>query len=249
MRAGSAHDAGRGPGETPGARQTYPAHPDASRLPDPALPPDLQGRVRGTRPVRVGEGHGRHVPRGRRLPGPALAIVVLAVAAVVAGAAWGLFEWQSALAQQRRGTGVALELAVPGYGSGSSPIPLRVTGTTEGGSAVSGVRLVSRTRDWLSLYPGTYEVRAQGAPVTSDGRTFSVPEGTWEVRVTGQSAEVTAPDGSASNAVSIAYEALAPQDVTDGDVAAIRSWMLDAGVQGVDAYTSAVETRRSAAGP
>lgn len=238
MRQGSGQDGG-GRGD---AHLSRSGHPDASSLPDPALPPDLRRRVRGARPVRVGDE--RRV-RERRPPRVAVALVVLAAAAVVAAAGWGIASWRGMLAQQRRGTGVALALAVPGYGSGSSPIPLRVTGTTESGSSVSGVRIVSQARGWLPLYPGTYEVRAAGAPVTAAGGTFSVPEGSWEVRVGTSGAEVTAPDGSKSDAVSIAYRPLDPGDVTDEDVASIRGWMLDVGVQGVDAYVSAVESARS----
>lgn len=241
MGQGSAQGGGRGRG----AHFAHAEHPDASLLPDPSLPPDLRRRPRAPRPIRVGD---ERRTRGRRLPRPVTVLVVACATAVVVAAGWGIVSWQGMLAQRRQGTGVALALTVPGYGSGSSPIPLRVTGTTDSGSPVSGVRIVSQERGWLALYPGTYEVAAAGAPVTGAGGTFAVPDGSWEVRVGSQDSQVAAPDGSVSDTVAIAYRPLDPGSVTEGDVAAIRGWMLDVGVQGVDAYTSAVEARRSAAG-
>lgn len=235
----------QGGGRGRGAHFARAPHPDASSLPDPSLPPNLRRRPRAPRPVRVGDE--RRV-RGRRLPRPVTALVAVAAAAVVVAVGWGLLSWQGMLARQRQGTGVALVLAIPGYGTGSSPIPLRVTGTTESGSPVSGVRIVSQAHGWLALHPGTYDLEAAGSPVTGSGGTFAVPKGAWHVVVTSQDAQVTAPNGTVSDRVSMTYRALGPEDVTEDDVAAIRGWMLDAGVQGVDAYTSAVETTRSGAG-
>lgn len=171
-------------------------------------------------------------------------LVGLAAGAVVAGGVWGWHLWQDRLAAQRRGTGVALELDVPGYGEGSSPIPLRVTGTTDGGSSVAGVRILSQTEGWLSLYPGSYEVEAAGSPVTATGGTFVVPEGTWVVTVDERGGQVTSPDGTEGEALQLRYAPVAPSEVTDEQVDAIRTWMVGLGVQGVDGYVSAVEQTR-----
>lgn len=228
------------------------AHPDAARLPDPAAPSAGQAepgphaerprvRVRAPRPVRVGL---RSRRLGRRRSLVVAVIVVGALVVVVGGGLWAWRAWQAGLAEQQRGTGVPMELDVPGYGEGSSPIPLRVTGTTDDGSSVRGVRIVTQTQGWLSLYPGTYEVEAVGSPVTASGGTFSVPQGTWRVRVTSEGGEVTAPEGTVSNGLEIAYEPVQAADVTDEDVDAIRAWMVDLGVQGVEGYTSLVEAAR-----
>lgn len=233
------------PDETPESHAgSNPApHPDASRVPDPALPPGLRRRVRGPRPVRVGPS-GQRLLRGQREL--VVVLAVLAVLVAVAGAGLGWHAWQSSLAVQRNGTGVPFGLEVPGFGEGSSPIPLRVEGTTEGGAAVSGVRLVSQTSGWLSLAPGSYEVSVAGSPVTAEGGVFSVPTGVWRVSVSAVSGQVTAPDGTVSASLSIAFEPKDPDDVTQKDVEDIRAWMLDLGVQGVDGYASAIEAAGAA---
>lgn len=217
------------------------AHPDASQVPDPALPPGLRRRVRGFRPVRVAPRQRRH-RLGRR---PVIALIVAAAAGVVMlGGFLGWRLWQQRLWEQRRGTGVPLELVVPGYGEGSSPVPLRVSGTTDEGSTVAGVRIVTKLDGWLSLLPGSYTVTAVGSPVTAAGGMFSVPKGSWRVEVTSDGGSVTAPDGTVSDEVAISYTPLSPADITDDQVGAIRAWMLDVGVQGVDRYVESVEATR-----
>lgn len=225
--------------EAPDPGGTRP-HPDASKVPDPALPPGLRRRVRGFRPVRVAPRRLRHHLARR----PVVVVVAAAAAVVVLGGVLGWRLWQARISEGRHGTGVPLELAVPGYGEGSSPIPLRVAGTTDEGATVAGVRIVIKTDGWLSLRPGTYTVTPVGSPVTAAGGVFSVPEGVWRLEVTSDGGRVTAPDDTTSDAVGISYEPKSPADVTDEDVSAIRAWMLDVGVQGVDGYVDAVEATR-----
>lgn len=177
-----------------------------------------------------------------------LALTAAAATLVVVGAWLGWRVVREAYRASARGTGVEVHLAIPGYGEGSSPVPLLIDGTTEGGARVRGVRLLSQTDLTLTLAPGTYAIEAVGSPVTASGGTYRAPEGNYEVRVGDGSTDVTAPDGSSSGALEMRYDPVSPGDVTDDDLAAIRAWMVDEGVQGVDGYVSAVEAARRAAG-
>lgn len=183
----------------------------------------------------------RHLVRRHR----ALVLVLVGVAAaLVVLAAWlGWGALRDAYRMQTRRAGVEVRLTLPGYGEGASPVPLGIEGTTDAGVNVSRVRLVSDVSATLTLVPGSYTVTPVGSPVTATGTIYRVPEGSYAVRVTEDSAEVTGPDGSVSGEVDIAYEPIPADEVTDEDVAAIRGWMVDEGVQGVDGYISAIRDR------
>lgn len=214
--------------------------PAANEVPDPATPSVPEGR--GTRPVDPRDAGRRVMPRhlGRRHRPLVIVLVALAAVLVMTG---GWHAWRAlreAYLAGTRGTGVELRLSVPGYGEGSSPVPIRVEGTTAGGARVAGVRLVSQTDSLLTLAPGSYTVTAVGSPVTSGGAIYQVPEGSWSVEVTGDGAEVTGPDGTPSDAVTMSFAPIASQQVTEEELDGIRDWMVDEGVQGVDGYISTV---------
>ena len=159
------------------------------------------------------------------------ALLVMLVGCVVALGIWIYRNNEAAAHKQEQeqayqkalGTAqvVPLVIQIDGYDEGtSSPIPLKVTGTSKAGDAVDKVVLVKPSMPQLELLPGTYSIALAGYPVTADGTLFRGSVDTYEVTVgDSSSSDQVKSSGSAQDVVSVtpvfAFAQIAPQEVRD----------------------------------
>lgn len=191
------------------------------------------------------------------------ALLVMLVGCVVALGIWIYRNNEAAAHKQEQeqayqkalGTAqvVPLVIQIDGYDEGaSSPIPLKVTGTSKVGDAVDKVVLVKPSMPQLELLPGTYSIALAGYPVTADGTLFRGSVDTYEVTVgDSSSSDHGKSSGSAQDVVSVtpvfAFAQIAPQEVRDSDVDALRAWLEAAQIQNAPQYVDAVTARRQEA--
>lgn len=134
---------------------------------------------------------------------------------------------------------VRVGLVIPGYNEETdSPVPIRVVGTTETNKNVDEVSCMRTGQAELNLLPGSYTVSLAGNPVTADGRLLRGSIDSFTVVVS----DGLADDGEQekSNNPVFAFEGVAPENVSDSDIDAVRQWMEGAGVEGFQAYVDAL---------
>ena len=151
---------------------------------------------------------------------------------------------------------VAVTLDIDGYQEEHmTPIPLRVKGKSVSGKDVDEVYLVTPKHAEISMLPGSYGISLEGRPVSDEGIVYdgSVDTFTVEVATPEQPAESKEATGSKKqedkdvrNPVFV-FVPIAPENVRDADVDALRAWMKTAGIGNAESYIDAVLNRRNEA--
>ncbi len=197
-----------------------------------------------------------------------LCIVVCAIAAILLMVVVALFvrgagesrreqEEQAALEQAlNTALPVAVTLDIEGYQEEHmTPIPLRVKGKAANGKEVDEVHLVTPNRASISMLPGSYGISLEGRPVSDEGVVFDGSVDTFTVEVAApqqstqdkEASQSEKGDGVASESPVFVFAPIAPENVRDVDVDALRSWMKTAGIGNAESYIDAVVNRRNEA--
>ncbi len=178
----------------------------------------------------------------------ALVTVILAVVAA-AGLAGGYlwYQTQQKIWQQTHAPVVlAVNVTGNGLGQNSSPVPLRVVGSNLDGDGVDKIYTVTQDSNSISLLAGDYDVSVYGSPVTSSGTIFLVPSESTHVSMAVNSQHQTSVsvNGSQTDELDFSLAPVAPEDVTDEQIAAVSSWMSEAGVEDPSSWTALVSSAR-----
>lgn len=151
---------------------------------------------------------------------------------------------------------VAVTLDIDGYQEEHmTPIPLRVKGKAVSGKDVDEVHLVTPKHAEISMLPGSYGISLEGRPVSDEGIVYDGSVDTFAVEVatpeqSAESKEATGnkkqEDEDVRNPVFV-FAPIAPENVRDADVDALRAWMKTAGIGNAESYIDAVLNRRNEA--
>lgn len=143
-----------------------------------------------------------------------------------------------------------VDLQVSDYdASRTTPVPVRVTGTTKTGESVDEVQLLVPDQPFLQLLPGSYEVGLEGGPVSNAGTLYSASVDRFSIEVVEQ-VQGTVPDGRVvaeqtdTQMPLLICRPIPPQDVRDEEIEAARAWMLAAGIAGAQEFADSVIIRR-----
>ena len=148
---------------------------------------------------------------------------------------------------------VPVTIQIDGYDQNSAtPIPLKVAGTTKAGDAVDELVLIKPSSPQLELLPGNYKVALAGLPATADGALYRGSIDTYDVAVEASSASGQNEGTSSGQDVAtvtpvFAFVQIAPQEVRDSDLDALRAWLEGAQIQNASQYVDAVVARRQEA--
>ena len=176
-------------------------------------------------------------------PVAAVIIVAAVAAAIIIGLIWWSNTNQATDAPFVGAVEVTLE--IPDYGEGSSPVPIKVSGTTSAQEPLLETFLITPDNNKIELEEGRYHFTAEGSPVTGAGTIFGIPRGDFEVTVGPKGTKV---DGKTSSGPTFTYAVLAAENVTDQAVGNIRAWMEASGIpqEEIDAYAASIYAARDA---
>lgn len=141
---------------------------------------------------------------------------------------------------------VTFRVQIDDYGTGSSRIPVHITGTDLDGNAVDRTIFMAYSGADTELLEGTYHAEVVGSPITPDGVLFSIPTKTLDFTL-GNDLEpgesFVLPDDS-----TFVFQPLAPDQMTDEAVKDALDWARKDEESGADVgkLEKAIETRRTA---
>lgn len=138
------------------------------------------------------------------------------------------------------------------YPTGTTQVPVRISGRNFTGSAVNELRLMSPSRiNQIKLLRGNYTVSVPGSPVTATGGLYAVDSASYDISIGVLDGIVSITDASGTptnrtDAIGFSFTLLDPHDITDEQLAAAQAWMNEVGLARADEYLSAAQGLREA---
>lgn len=173
----------------------------------------------------------------------AAAVTLLIIAAVSITTC--AFMGSPALKAKRQTHPVTFVVSIDGYDSGSSRIPVHITGTDVDGNSVDKTIFMAYSGADTELAEGTYRAEVVGSPITSDGVIFSIPTTTLDFTL-GSDLEPGETFVFPDNSVFV-FEPLAPEQMTEEAMQNALDWARkdeQSGVE-VDKLEEAMKTYRT----
>lgn len=143
-----------------------------------------------------------------------------------------------------------------GYDSQTgSGIPIHVEGVDLDNKTVSETLLVDAGSPGLELLRGSYDITVVGSPVTGSGGIYVVPDtvthieiAEGNVTINGESFSFNQNEGSPIELPVVVFTAIKPQDVTDEQIAAVKTWMgeVDFSQETINKFADSIIANRKA---
>ncbi len=158
----------------------------------------------------------------------ALTLLIIAAISVTTCAYMG-----SAASKANRQTHpVTFVVSIDGYDTGSSRIPVHITGTDVDGNDVDKTIFMAFSGADTELVEGTYHAEVVGSPITPEGVIFSIPTTTLDFTL-GSDLEPGETFVFPNNSVFV-FEPLAPEQMTDEAMQNALDWARKDEQSGVD---------------
>lgn len=151
---------------------------------------------------------------------------------------------------------VSFAFEASGYDSQTgSGIPIHVEGVDLDNKTVSETLLVDAGSPGLELLRGSYDITVVGSPVTGSGGIYVVPDtvthieiAEGNVTINGESFSFNQNEGSPIELPVVVFTAIKPQDVTDEQIAAVKTWMgeVDFSQETINKFADSIIANRKA---
>lgn len=151
---------------------------------------------------------------------------------------------------------VSFAFEASGYDSQTgSGIPIHVEGVDLDNKTVSETLLVDAGSPGLELLRGSYDITVVGSPVTGSGGIYVVPDtvthieiAEGNVTINGESFSFKQNEGSPIELPVVVFTAIKPQDVTDEQIAAVKTWMgeVDFSQETINKFADSIIANRKA---